>query len=232
LLSRSGPLPPPNALEYAKGIGRGLSFAHSMGILHGDLKPRNILVVPDQSPAESIKLTDFGLSSLKSGNLLGPDAKAATGLLRSPLYLAPEEWSEHQTDARSDIYSLGVILYEMLAGKPPFSGKSNAAIMKSHLRDAPPPIVDGFPGVTLEIEKLVLHALEKDPVSRPNSVETFVEEFSALTSDGLDSVPILSTDDFAAQRWLTRIQPVLLAVGVVLVITLIGLGIYYSRVSQ
>jgi eukaryotic-like serine/threonine-protein kinase len=233
LLSQAGPLSPAMALEYLKGIGEGLAFAHAAGIVHGDLKPRNILLTNDRSSAESIKITDFGLSGIKSGRLRGPDAKEASGLLRSPLYLAPEEWSEDEADARSDIYSLGVVLYEMLAGAPPFSGKSNVAIMKSHLRDSPPSIAERFPGVTLEIENAVLHALEKDPANRPASVEDFVEEFgAALTNEIADYEPAGIEDDPTSQRWGTTIQPILLALGVVLVITLISVGIYYSRMSQ
>lgn len=233
LLSQSGPLPPSMAFEYLKGIGEGLAFGHSAGIIHGDLKPRNILLMNERTPAESIKITDFGLSGIKSGKVRGPDAKETSVLLRSPLYLAPEEWSEDEAGARSDIYSLGVILYEMLAGAPPFSGKSNVAIMKSHLRDSPPSIAECFPGVTLEIEQAVLHALEKDPARRPASVEDFVEEFgAALTSEVADYELVTVAEDLAAQRWSTTIQPILLALGVVLVITLIGVGIYYSRMSQ
>jgi serine/threonine-protein kinase len=229
LLSRLGPLSPLAAFEYLKGIGAGLSFAHSAGVLHGDLKPRNILLMNDCPPAESIRITDFGLSGIKSGNLRGIEAKEASGLLRSPLYMAPEEWSEDQSDARSDIYSLGVILYQMLAGNTPFSGKSNVAIMKSHLRDSPPSIS----GVTPEVEKVVLLALEKDPADRPSSVEDFVDEFCAvLTSEISDYGSSATGDETAVQGWLIRSQPVLLALGVVLVITLIGIGVYYSRMSQ
>ena len=233
LLSQSGPLPPAKAFKYLEGIGAGLAFAHAAGIVHGDLKPRNILLMNDRVAAESIKITDFGLSGIKSGKLRGPDAKEASGLLRSPLYLAPEEWSEDETDARSDIYSLGVIAYEMLAGAPPFSGKSNVAIMKSHLRDSPPAIAERFPGVTLGIEKVVMHALEKDPANRPESVESFLEEFgAALATEFADHEPVTLEDDLAVQRWSAKIQPILLALGVVLVITLIGVGVYYSRMSQ
>lgn len=232
LLSQSGPLSPLIAFKYIKGIGAGLSFAHAAGVVHGDLKPRNILLTNDQSPPESIKITDFGLSGIKSGKARGPNAKEVSGLLRSPVYLAPEEWLEDEADARSDIYSLGVILYEMLSGVRPFSGKSNVAIMKSHLRDSPPRIADRFPGVTLEIEKVVLHALEKNPGSRPASVEDFIEELgAALRSEFVAYKQVAGDEDLPTERWST-IQPILLALGVVLVITLIGVGVYYSRMSQ
>jgi serine/threonine-protein kinase len=218
VLERSGPLTPAAAFEYLKGIGNGLSFAHSSGVIHGDLKPRNIFLVDGLPPAEAIRIADFGLSAIKSG------------LLRSPLYLAPEEWSEGHSDARSDIYSVAVILYHMLTGAPPFTGKSNAAIMKSHLRDPIPSIAERFPDVTLKLEQVVLHALEKDPDRRPESVESFVDEFrKVLSSEAVTRPP---DPPAAEQRSSTTIQSILLAVGVVLVITLISIGVYYSRLSQ
>jgi hypothetical protein len=103
--------------------------------------------------------------------------------------------------------------------------------MRSHLRDSPPSIAERFPGVTLEVENVVLHALEKDPGNRPASVESFVEEFgAALTGELEDYEPV--ADDLTSPRWTNTIQPILLALGVVLIITLIGVGVYYSRMSQ
>jgi serine/threonine-protein kinase len=239
LLSRGGPLTPAVAWEYLKGIGNGLSFAHAAGIVHGDLKPRNILLVNDKSHETAVRITDFGLSAIKSGKLREP-AEEVSGLLRSPLYLAPEQWSEDEPDARTDIYSLGVILYEMLSGEPPFKGKTNAAIMKSHLRDKPPAIARRFPGVTVEIEQVVFQALEKEPARRPQSVESFMQQFQAALINGSsledevarEEQPIGVADVDIGGGWWTTLQPILLALGVVLVITLIGIGVYYSRTSQ
>ena len=239
VLLRDGPLTPAVVSEYLNGIGNGLSFAHAAGIIHGDLKPRNILLVNDESRETAVRVTDFGLSPIKSGKLSEP-AEEASGLLRSPLYLAPEQWSEDEPDARTDIYSLGVILYEMLSGKPPFKGKTNAAIMKAHLRDKPAAIARRFPGVTVELEQVVFQALEKEPARRPQSVESFVQQFHAALIDGSPVEDEIAPDeerivvaDFAMGRtWWTTLQPILLALGVVLVITLIGIGVYYSRTSQ
>ena len=229
VLSRSGAFSPSTAFEYLNAIGAALSHAHSKGIVHGDLKPRNILLVDDQSGAEAIRITDFGLAAIKAGKLQGA-AQEASGVLRSPVYLAPEEWSEEQSDARSDIYSLGVILYHMLTGAPPFDGKSNAAIMKSHLKDPPPRFAGRFAGVTDEIESVVLHALEKDPAKRPSSVDEFVDEFRAALASAPADYGV--EDVVVESRWTTLVQPILLALGVVFVITLIGIGVYYSRTSQ
>ena len=149
-LKNGGAVAPLSALEYLEAIGNGVASAHAKGIIHGDLKPRNILIEPDRPLSHGIKITDFGLSSIKTGKLRGRVVGKGSGVLRSPLYLAPEEWSEEESDNRSDIYSLGVILYQMLSGRVPFDGKSIPAIMKRHLMDQPPPIAGCSPFVTRE----------------------------------------------------------------------------------
>lgn len=172
----NGPLAPMLALEYISTIGEALHAAHQRQIVHGDLKPRSILIEQERPIPDAIRITDFGLSTIKSGKLQRSVAAKSTGILRSPRYLAPEEFSEETSDYRSDIYGLGIILYEMLAGDVPFRGKSIPSIMKQHLLDPPAPIAGRFPGVTAEIERVVMHALEKDPACRPRSMAEFVEE--------------------------------------------------------
>jgi serine/threonine-protein kinase len=181
-LAASGPIEPTHALEYMLPICSGLAVVHRRDITHGDLKPRSILISSDP---RLVKISDFGMSLLKSGKLYGPQAEAkakGSGMLRSPLYLAPEEWSEEKTDSRSDIYSLGVMLYQMLTGNVPFKGKSAAAIMKQHLMDLPPPITK-LPGISPELEEVVMHALAKDPNDRPPTVEEFIAELQFVVND-------------------------------------------------
>jgi len=178
LLSDHRCLSPAEALEYVSAIGAGLAAAHANKIVHGDLKPRNILLEADRSLSEGVKILDFGMSAIKAGKLQRAVAgQSPKGLLRSALYLAPEEWSdEDEPDHRSDIYSLGVILYQMLSGSVPFKGKSNPAIMKEHLITAPPPLVTADGPVAPEIERVVFDALEKDPNERPASAKEFIDE--------------------------------------------------------
>ena len=175
----NGPLTPTRALEFVSAIGNTLDAVHQRQIVHGDLKPRSILIEHDGPIEDAIKITDFGMSSIKSGKLQRSGAAKLSNVLRSPLYLAPEEFSEEASDYRSDIYSLGVMLYEMLVGEVPFRGQSIPSIMKRHLLDTPPAIAGRAPGVTAEIERVVMHALEKDPARRPRSMAEFVEEFEA-----------------------------------------------------
>lgn len=190
-LAVSGPLTPSEAFDYVSPIAAGLAAAHNLGIVHGDLKPRNILIEKDRPLVEAIKIADFGLSQMKSGKLYGPLAlPKSTGMLRSPLYLAPEEWSDGESDNRADIYSLGIILYQMLAGHVPFKGRSTPAIMKQHLMNPPPPIAVPSGRISSALEAVVLHALQKDPAERPATVELFVEElrFAVKGADAPTSV--------------------------------------------
>ncbi len=246
-LSKGRRLSPSQAVEYLTAIGAGLGHAHAQGVVHGDLKPRNILIETDRPLSQAIKIADFGLSSLKSGKVQSRAEGKGSGILRSPVYLSPEEWSEDGGDTRSDIYSLGVIVYQMLVGEVPFKGKSIPAIMRAHLVQPPPPIEGRFPGLSSEIERVVLRALEKEPANRPATVESFVEEFRqavmrvAETDEPVDlnSTIVLSnvrdTEDEAREpmpMMSAAVQSVLLALGVVIVLVLIGAGVYYSRMSQ
>ena len=184
LLFMSGALAPERALVYISTIGSALAAAHKLGLLHGDLKPHNILIERNQPLGNAIKILDFGLSKIKSGRLQGSLVPKVSGMLRSPLYLAPEEWSDCEPDNRSDIYSLGIILYQMLAGDVPFKGKSIPAIMKQHLMSPPPPITGQSHRIPSELEAVMLHALEKDPDKRPATVEDFVAELRRSIEGG------------------------------------------------
>lgn len=178
LLTREKKLPPEKALELMSAICSGIGAAHKQGIVHRDLKPLNIMILKEKSSmAEAVKILDFGLAKIKSGELLGSFIQAqTTGLMGSPYYMAPEQWSDEDPDARSDIYSLAVILFQMLTGDVPFKGSSIPAIMKKHLTDAPPSFASLGIGLSPQLETAVRHALEKNPENRTNSVETFIEE--------------------------------------------------------
>ncbi|HEV2764709.1 MAG TPA: serine/threonine-protein kinase, partial [Pyrinomonadaceae bacterium] len=187
ILQEQGKVTPEFAAELMTGVCSGLSAAHRQGIIHRDLKPLNIMLREDAgSVTESVKLLDFGLAKIKSGELLGSFVAAqTTGLMGSPFYMAPEQWGEEEPDRRADVYSLGVILYQMLAGEVPYRGPSIPAIMKKHLTGEPPPLAGRNEGVTPEVERVVLRALAKDPEARPQTVEAFVSELRSAV--GLNS---------------------------------------------
>ncbi|HEU4596855.1 MAG TPA: SUMF1/EgtB/PvdO family nonheme iron enzyme [Pyrinomonadaceae bacterium] len=180
ILNKQKRLSPAQAVEIILAVCSGVAAAHRQGIVHRDLKPLNILLQSGHAPGEGVKVLDFGLAKIKSGELLGSFVAAQTqGMMGSPFYMAPEQWGDEDVDVRSDIYSLGVILYQMLAGDVPFRGVSIPSIMQKHLTTVPVPLSERGVEVPPEVERAVQHALEKDPARRPQTVEEFIEELRA-----------------------------------------------------
>ena len=189
ILAKEGAMPPQRAWEYISAIASGVGAAHKQNIVHRDLKPLNIMIQDDVPIAEGLKILDFGLAKIKSGELLGSFVQAQTsGLMGSPFYMAPEQWSDEEPDARADIYSLGVILYQMLAGEVPFKGSSIPSIMKKHLTLPPPSFQSMGASVPPAIEAVVRHALEKEVEARIDSVPTFLRDLHAA----LNSSPVIA----------------------------------------
>src|SRR5258705_12999758 len=177
IMSQEGAMSPERAWELIGPVASGVGAAHRQNIVHRDLKPLNIMIQDGLPVAEGLKILDFGLAKIKSGELLGSFVQAQTsGLMGSPFYMAPEQWSDDERDARADIYSLGVILYQMLAGEVPFKGSSISSIMKKHLTLPPPTFQSMGVSVPAGIEAVVRHSLEKEVDARIDSVETFLKE--------------------------------------------------------
>lgn len=178
LLTREKRLTPERAFEVMSAICAGVGAAHHQGIVHRDLKPLNIMICSDKpNISQAVKILDFGLAKIKSGELLGSFIQAqTTGLMGSPYYMAPEQWADDEPDSRSDVYSLGVMLFQMIAGDVPFKGSSIPAIMKKHISDPAPRFAEMGVTVTPEVEAAVLRTLEKDKEKRSRSVESMIEE--------------------------------------------------------
>ena len=166
----NGALPPRNALVFARQILEGVGHAHAQGIVHRDLKPDNILLV-DKGGWYSVKIIDFGLVKLIGdvADAFGAAALTRTGIVfGTPAYMAPEQTLGRMIDGRTDIYALGVILFEMLVGRLPFFDKDPMTLMKHHVK-TPPPRLDEVipqPWVTPQLVVLVEGALAKDPAHR------------------------------------------------------------------
>jgi eukaryotic-like serine/threonine-protein kinase len=162
LLIRNGPTPIPIAIDYARQILSALSFAHRNGIIHRDIKPHNIVVGSDGR----LKVTDFGIA--RSGASQMTEAGSIVGTAQ---YLSPEQARGARVDPRSDIYSLGIVLYEMLTGHVPFTGDTAVEIAMKHLSEVPEPPSKLRPDVPHDLDAVVMRALAKDPEQRYGSAE-------------------------------------------------------------
>jgi serine/threonine protein kinase len=164
----------PRAVDLVRQVCQSLQEAHQKGIVHRDIKPDNIFVTQvDQR--DFVKLVDFGIAKVLD-DPVGDGPQTRTGMLcGTPRYLSPEQVSGARPGPPTDLYALGVVLYEMLAGTPPFSGPTPAQLMHQHLREAPPPIPQGNPnaGIPPELNSVLLKSLEKDPAHRYTSAVDF-----------------------------------------------------------
>src|ERR1051325_5818252 len=183
IMAEDGAMSPLRAFELMQPICGGIAAAHRQGIVHRDLKPLNVMVCDDLPMAEAVKILDFGLAKIKSGELLGSFIAAqTTGLMGSPFYMAPEQWSDEPPDARADVYSLGVMLFQMLCGEVPFKGSSIPSIMKKHLTSDVPSRASKGVDVPPQIEAVVRHALEKEASHRTPSADDFAKELREAMS--------------------------------------------------
>ncbi|GGT28431.1 serine/threonine-protein kinase [Streptomyces chromofuscus] len=181
LLDRQGPLRPGTALRIAGQVASALDAAHEHGLVHRDVKPGNILVArgTDSDHPEHVYLTDFGLTK-KSLSLTG---FTAVGQFVGTLdYVAPEQISGRPVDSRCDVYGLACVVYECLAGHPPFRRDDDLALLWAHQNDEPPPLTGSRPGLPAAVDEVFARALAKNPDDRPDSCLAFVAALrTALT---------------------------------------------------
>lgn len=183
LLDREGPLPPGTALRIAAQVASALDAAHEHGLVHRDVKPGNILVArgTDSDHPEHVYLTDFGLTK-KSLSLTG---FTTVGQFVGTLdYVAPEQISGKPVDARCDVYGFACVVYECLAGHPPFRRDDDMALLWAHQYDEPPPLTEARPDLAAAVDTVFADALAKSPDRRQDSCLAFVAELRAAVAGG------------------------------------------------
>ena len=157
-LADHGHLAPERATSIAAGIAEALTAAHAAGVVHRDVKPANVLLVD----GDEVKVADFGIArAAEEDTITNPSA-----VVGSAPYLSPEQARGESADARSDLYGLGVVLYEMLVGRPPFEADSPVAMAFKHLEEEPEPPSSVESGIPPELDRVVMTALAKDPAER------------------------------------------------------------------
>ncbi|MBX7245032.1 MAG: protein kinase, partial [Candidatus Sumerlaeaceae bacterium] len=168
---REGPkITIPEAIRYGQQMAEGLSVAHKSGIVHRDIKPENVMVA---SANDEIKVVDFGLARL--GDDLPVTREGC--IVGTPAYMAPEQIMAKGVDLRTDIYAFGAVMYEMVVGKPPFSGEN---ILGQHIHKEPPVLIEAVPEVLPELSELVGQCLAKDKEQRPANCEEIMERLAAM----------------------------------------------------
>ena len=175
-----GRMPHDRAIRIAIGVLDALEYIHSNGVVHRDLKPENIMVDVD----DNIKLIDFGIASDTSARRLTYANFTAT--LGTPDYISPEQVKGKRGDGRSDIFAMGVILYEMLSGKVPFSGPSPLAAMNDRLLNHPLPPSVADPSITPQLQEVLYRALERDPKNRYATAHEFAWDLEHLDQVGVE----------------------------------------------
>lgn len=193
LLTQEGPLPWERALAIGQQVARSLREAHKVGLIHRDLKPANVMILNQEADHDVVKVLDFGLVKSFSGDASMKEDTTLTQagvILGSPQYMAPEQ-ARNIADPRSDVYSLGVVLYQVLMGRPPFQAAQSIDVIVKHINDPPPPFHTVWPehNVPAEVEALVMKCLAKRPVDRYASMDAVLQGMrTAASASGVSGV--------------------------------------------
>jgi tRNA A-37 threonylcarbamoyl transferase component Bud32 len=172
----AGPLPPAEAVRVAAAVADALDAAHQRGIVHRDVKPSNVML----TPGGDVKVMDFGIAAAAGET----HSTTGSGLYATIAYVSPERVAGEPATPASDVYSLGAVLYELLCGRPPFTGGSPALVARAHLHDPPVPVRQLAPWVPPRLAEACEAALAKDPAARPSSAAALAAQLRAAARNG------------------------------------------------
>ncbi len=175
-LRREGKLPVPDAVAILREVTDALSFAHARGVVHRDIKPDNVMITDRHAV-----VTDFGVAKAVSGATTAEGITNVGVAVGTPSYMAPEQVAaDPQVDHRADIYALGTLAYELLSGRPPFSGASPQAVLAAHVTQEPDPVSTHCAGIPRDLESVIMRCLAKEPRDRWQTADQLWTEFGAV----------------------------------------------------
>lgn len=199
IVHTDGPMAPTRAIEIIADACQALNFSHQNGIIHRDVKPANIMI----STTNAVKVMDFGIARAIADS--GNSVTQTAAVIGTAQYLSPEQARGDSVDARSDVYSLGCVLYEILTGEPPFTGDSPVAVAYQHVREDPIPPSERHEGIFAELDAVVLKALAKNPDNRYQTAAEMRADLVRVHNGEAPEAPKVLTG--AERRSLTTSSP-------------------------
>ncbi|MDP1809457.1 MAG: Stk1 family PASTA domain-containing Ser/Thr kinase [Actinomycetota bacterium] len=194
IINEEGPLPPNAAIDIARQVAAALHVAHKHGIVHRDIKPHNIVITDEGE----VKVTDFGIARSSASNVTQTGA-----ILGTAQYISPEQAKGDEVGAASDIYSLGIVIYEMLAGKVPFNGDSPVAVALKQIQEKPIPLSDLNKNIPADLETIVAKTMAKNPAARYQSAAELRDDLGRAA----EGLPVLAYSDGSSESEMTVVMP-------------------------
>jgi len=194
VLQRNGRLTPARVGRLLYQLCEVLQAAHALGIIHRDLKPSNLMIVDADTPYELLKVMDFGLAKMLTPDQFAKITQTHTEFaVGTPGYMCPEQARGDEMDGRGDLYSVGVILYELLTGKLPFAGRTTMDLLLAHVTEEPPPLSAANHDVPPPVEEVVRRCLAKNPNDRPRNARELAELYEAALTNAslLSALPVV-----------------------------------------